>query len=156
MNEDYVKQIISWKYDHPFSIYNLENNKDTVNELLSGYYYVFIDNKNNVVGFYCYGPSAQVHGFNYFDIYDDFNYVDLGFGLNPDHCHRGLGCSFVNIGLEFMKITLKTNKFRLTVHNFNKPAIKVYKNVGFNIENFFINNKLAYLIMIKNEKRYEN
>lgn len=102
---------------------------ETVKELMCGEYYSHFDDKDNLMGYYCFGKSAQIPTTES-DIYRQ-DMLDIGLGLNSYFCGKGLGRDFLELGLEFAKHKFNVKDFRLTVAQFNQRAIKVYKNIGF-------------------------
>ncbi len=126
-----AKRISKWIYKDPYSIYSLDGSNECIKELLNGDYYSALDMKGNIVGFYCFGRSAQVPIGHKYGVYDNKNIMDIGLGINPDFCGQGLGEAFLKVGLSFARNELYAKKIRLTVATFNKRAIKVYQRVGF-------------------------
>lgn len=130
MNEDYAKEIANWKYEGKYSLYSLTNNEDTIKELMNGKHFVFLTmNKKEIIGFFCVGESARVPLLED-NIYDD-EFLDVGLGMRPDLCGRGLGKNFLMTGLEFLGKEFNSDRFRITVVSKNKRAIRLYKNLGF-------------------------
>ncbi|MCK5129270.1 MAG: GNAT family N-acetyltransferase [Clostridiales bacterium] len=132
-----VKLISKWKYEDEYSIYSMDENQESIGELLDGSYYCMKEN-DTLIGYFCFGKAAQVSAGNEYNAYNDMEYTDIGLGIKPDLCGRGLGFDFLLNGMEFAKKELSAKKFRLTVADFNKRAIKVYERVGFRVENSFI------------------
>ena len=132
MDRNYAQSIVKWNYKGQYSIYNLEDTQQSINELLCGDYYS-VSNGETVIGFYCFGKSAQVPIGNSFGAYDNKEYIDIGLGLKPDYCGKGLGLSFLHEGLGFAKRNLHIDRFRLTVASFNVRAINVYQKAGFRV-----------------------
>lgn len=130
MNYNEAKQISKWIYKEPYSIYSMDESDSCINELLNGYYSVS-DGENNLIGYYCFGESAQVPAGNLFGVYDIKDITDIGLGIKPDLCGQGFGTNFLYSGLDFARNKLSAKEFRLTVANFNKRAIKVYERIGF-------------------------
>lgn len=135
MNYEKAKQISKWEYDEPYSIYNMD--ESDINELLNGFYFYVTDTENNLLGYYCFGESAQVPVGKQMGAYDDKDPTDIGLGINPKLCSQGLGFDFLSKGLEFARNKGYTNGFRLTVATFNNRAINVYERVGFKRVNSF-------------------
>lgn len=123
--------ISKWRYPEPYSIYSMDGGKEVVNELLDGSYYSVIDDDGNLIGYYCFGESAQVPIGRQFGAYEDLGITDIGLGIRPDMCGHGLGYDFIRNGMVFAQIQFGTKSFRLTVAAFNKRAIKVYEKAGF-------------------------
>jgi RimJ/RimL family protein N-acetyltransferase len=152
MNEAYANMIVNWKYENEYSIYSMNNNKDTLDEFLNGSYNVLLMN-DEVIGYYCFGFSALVPSGIKQNVYQDEGYLDFGLGKNPRYCGNGNGLEFVKIGLDYLKAKFNTNKFRLTVYDFNKRAIKVYEKAGFKAKYAFKINEKAnnyFIVMLLN------
>lgn len=128
MTKDFAENISNWIYEEPYSIYSLENNLETIFELMGGDYYVFIDDENQLFGYFCFGKSAQIPTNDY--IYSE-EVLDIGLGMKPILCGRGLGYTFLNTGMDFAKKQFKAEKYRLTVASFNKRAVSLYEKAGF-------------------------
>lgn len=137
MNYDNAKLISKWIYQEPYSIYSMGESYNCINELLNGDYYSVSDDENNLIGYYCFGESAQVPAGKQFGAYGDKDTIDIGLGIKPNLCGKGLGFNFLCNGLDFARKKLSTQRFRLTVATFNKRAIKVYEKAGFKKTNSF-------------------
>ena len=152
MNNDEAKQASKWIYEEPYSIYSMDESDDTINELMNGHYYSVLDEAENLVGYYCFGESAQVPAGNEFGVYDSAYMTDIGLGIKPDLCGQGLGLRILSSGIDFARDTLSVMGFRLTVATFNKRAIKTYQRVGFKKVNSFEraseNGNLEFWVMV--------
>ena len=131
MTEQDAFQIFVWKYSEPYDWYNLEGDEACIHEFLEDSYYVVKDQEHGLVGFFCYGPSAQVTSGKLLGFYADETYLDIGLGMNPLLCGKGYVASFLELGMQYAKEILGAKKFRLTVADFNERGIKVYQKVGF-------------------------
>lgn len=130
MTEEYAKEIAGWKYGGRYALYSFSDNEETIKELMNGDYYVYLTmNKSEIVGYFCVKDSARVDTIEE-DIYDG-EYLDIGLGMRPDICGKGLGYNFLKTGLEYLGKKYKTDKFRITVLAKNLRAIKVYERLGF-------------------------
>lgn len=151
MSKDYAMDISTWTYKEPYNIYNGDKSEEFINELLDGSYFSVIDEKDCLVGFYCFGIAAQVPAGKEYHVYDDIGFVDIGLGMRPDLCGNGQGFDFLIKGLEFAKNRFSTKKFRLTVASFNKRAIRLYEKLGFTktvtFERKILDNSLTFLVM---------
>lgn len=147
-----AKEISRWTYEEPYSLYSMDGSNDTIEELMDGSYYTVLNGKN-IIGYYCYGKSAQVPGGRTEGLYNNTDALDIGLGLRPDLTGKGIGGEFVLKGIEFGINKYKPSMVRLTVAAFNKRAISVYKKVGFEIETSFVNKRneeeRQFTIMVK-------
>jgi [ribosomal protein S18]-alanine N-acetyltransferase len=100
MNISDARQIAKWTYNNEYSIYSMEGNKEQIDELLDSSYYSVHEN-NDLIGYFCFGKSAQVPAGNSYGIYDDTEYIDIGLGLRPDLCGKGNGLEFIIEGMVF-------------------------------------------------------
>lgn len=152
MNHDEAKQVSKWTYEEPYSIYSMDEDDDTINELTDGRYFSALDEENNLIGYYCFGEAAQVPAGNQFGVYDSADMTDIGLGIKPALCGQGLGLSFMSSGLDFARDTLSAKGFRLTVAAFNKRAIKTYQRIGFkkvdSFERVTENGSLEFWVMV--------
>jgi len=151
MSKGHAIDISNWTYEEPYNIYNGNTSDEFIQELLEGSYFVVLDEKSKLVGFYCFGPAAQVPVGNQYRAYDDTGFIDIGLGIRPDFCGKGKGYDFFLKGLEFVQKRFLAKKFRLTVASFNKRAIRVYERIGFRKTAAFERKKLdenmTFLVM---------
>jgi len=130
MKKEHIDEIGNWKYEKPYDFYSFDGVNDALyKEFLDGTAFAVLDEDKNLFGYFCFGKSAQVPNDTYG--YNEPEFVDIGLGMNPNNCGKGKGLGFMNVGLEFAKEKYGTEKFRLSVANFNKRAIKLYENLGF-------------------------
>lgn len=141
-------QLISnWVYPDEYAIYSFEDNEDTVLELMCGEYFSCETLEGALVGYFCFGKSAQIPTQENYAFGHDI--IDIGLGLMPNLCGCGNGYIFMKSGLDYAKNTLKTEKLRLVVAAFNKRAVSLYSNMGFivigNVRHK--NSKMKFIIM---------
>jgi ribosomal-protein-alanine N-acetyltransferase len=129
MTIDYAARITEWTYENEYSIYSFQKNDATVGELMNGDYYVCLDRGNDLVGYFCFGKSAQIPTVEK-DAYN-FEMLDIGLGMQPARCGKGHGYLFVKAGLDFALKEFNLQQLRLTVALFNQRAIRVYEKIGF-------------------------
>lgn len=122
MTLEHAEEIKQWRYDGIYAIYNF--GEDSIDELMNNEYYSCVK-ENHLIGYFCFGKSAQIPTVEK-DIYNG-NALDIGLGLKPALCGKGLGREFMNAGIQFSK----TDSLRLSVAAFNKRAIALYKSLGF-------------------------
>ena len=139
MTRTYAKEIVSWKYDPPYNIYEYpedEKNKsiDDLTDKKNHFFAALYDGK--LVGFRSFGKDGRVTGGNY-----DKSYLDTGGGLRPDLTGKGFGPAIISQGLEFGAQTFGTLKFRVTIAEFNKRAQKACEKIGFKQYESFIRPK---------------
>ena len=137
MEEKEAKEVCRWNYEEVYDLYNMKDSEESMKELLNGTYYTVTNENKEIIGFFCFGQSAQVPAGNVYGVYSDDNYLDIGLGMKPNLCGQGRGTAFLNKGLEFAVKKFSKRNFRLTVAAFNNRAIKVYENAGFKKERVF-------------------
>lgn len=62
MKEEEAKKITGWRYETPYSFYNMEEDPETIQELLDGSYFSVLNQEEDLIGYFCYGKNAQVPG----------------------------------------------------------------------------------------------
>jgi len=137
MTKRQAEDISTWKYDEPYSIYDMDGSKEILYELLDGSYYAVTNEKDELTGYFCFGDAAQVPGGKQCEAYLGDDVIDIGLGMRPDLTGKGMGLNFLYKGLKFVKEAFSSRHIRLTVATFNKRAIKVYEKLGFKKEKIF-------------------
>lgn len=133
MTGSYAVELIRWEYPSPFERYSM------VGEPSSGFtdpangFVALIDAFGQLVGFRSFGPDGRVPG----GTYDDAA-LDTGGGLRPDLTGRGLGCSAIQIGLDYAWATFEATMLRVTVWAQNERALKVVRSLGFEDADQFV------------------
>jgi len=123
MTQAEAETIADWRYEPPFDFYDTRADEEQVEHLLdaerrSDRAFSVRDEGGDLVGFFTFTPA-------------DDGAIVVGLGLRPDLTGRGLGHSFVEEGLAFARGRFAPERFRLSVAEFNRRAIKVYARVGF-------------------------
>ena len=129
------EEILSrWRYEGEYAFYNpqepfrAEHPDRPVGEDM----FIWLGADGEVLGHVSYGPDGQiptVEGYEY-----PVDALDVGLGLRPDLCGRGLGAEFAARCLRFGRERYGAGRFRLSVAAFNKRAVKCYQKVGFSVE----------------------
>lgn len=145
MTKQYSVLISLWKYDGDYSFYN--HNESNIDGYMDGTHFACLSSNGDLIGFFCFGKGARIPTIEN-DVYGD-DFLDVGLGLRPNLCGKGLGLTFLNHGLKFAQKMYNTNHFRLSVAAFNERAIKVYQKAGFNIKHEVTNSyfKNKFFIM---------
>jgi hypothetical protein len=68
-----------------------------------------------LVGYLCFGESAQVPIGKTLNSYDDKSFIDIGLGLQPELCGKGYGFDFTTCGLRCAKNMLSAKHKALCV-----------------------------------------
>lgn len=133
MNEADARVVQTWQYAAPYEIYSYTASAETLAELLErrSPHYAVRDESGELVGFFCYGTSAQVWGNEVPALYSQDGIIDIGLGMRPDLTGKGLGLAFVEAGLAYAREHFAPQAFRLFVLSFNERAARVYERAGF-------------------------
>jgi len=81
------------------------------------YYEALCDHQ--LVGFFTMAKDAQT--------------LEIGLGLRPDLCGKGLGCDFLKQIETYLQKQCHPHVFMLSVATFNQRAVKVYQACGYEI-----------------------
>lgn len=125
MTIDYANQMKAWKYDGYVKDIYLDPYFDSFNE---------VTGKMNGPGG-CEGFAVLYEGklAGLFEYYLKGEIMEIGLALRPELVGKGLGKDFVKQGINFgiTKFKYKSKYIGLSVNINNKPAIRVYEEVGF-------------------------
>lgn len=123
-------EIVRWDYPAPYHVYNLHGSSLAMARLVDGPY-LAVYSGEELMGFFCYGPAAQLSVKKEHGLYLPRQYLDVGLGMHPAWCGRGYGLVFVRSGLLFARQQDWQGGFRLTVASNNARAHAVYSKLGF-------------------------
>jgi RimJ/RimL family protein N-acetyltransferase len=117
-------EIVRWRYDPPYDVYNLEDDETVIQYALDpeNNFYAMDDKKLGLVGFCSFGLDGQVPGGDYVE-----NALDIGMGIRPDLTGRGLGSGFVAEVLAFARQMYAPVRIRVTIAAFNERAKRVWE-----------------------------
>ncbi|MFO1444088.1 GNAT family N-acetyltransferase [Bacillus sp. Bva_UNVM-123] len=147
INEKLAIDILTWKYEPPYDFYNNEVNAEAIKEMLDTPYHIVADQKGELVGFYCYGTSAQVPSGSQFGAYEE-DFIDIGIGMNPHLTGKGNGSNFFSFILQHIQTSFPQKCIRLTVATFNKRAIHLYEKLGFEKQIEFNSGQVEFMTMV--------
>lgn len=150
--EAHARQILEWRYDAPYDFYNPPqerlNDEQYVREFLNPElrFHAVLDDDNRFVGFCSFGLDGQVPGGDY-----KRPALDIGVGMEPQYTGRGLGSAFFGSILKHVTTSIGASVARVTVADFNKRAIRLYRKFGFVKQSRFrhTGNRIDYTILIK-------
>ncbi|AJD89681.1 hypothetical protein JMA_03640 [Jeotgalibacillus malaysiensis] len=152
MTIEAAQQINQWTYEEPYDLYSMSGDPDDLDELMDGTYFAVYENAQ-LIGYFCYGKNAQVPAGRKAGLYEETAYLDIGLGLHPELTGDGKGFSFLSSGLAFGQAEYSAGKFRLSVADFNKRAIRLYENAGFEETASFVHvnngHEIEFLLMEK-------
>ena len=162
---EYVAQILSWRYEPPYDIYNMSNmsNMDNMgkevtdpNELSEAIEYflqpeyhfqaVLRQPTAELVAFCSFGADGQVPGGDY-----SVTAVDIGMSVHPALTGRGLGRMFVGLAIDFAQKRFSPPRLRVTIADFNHRAQIVWQRHGFILVQEFRadNGKRPFIIYVR-------
>ncbi|MDM5157076.1 GNAT family protein [Bacillus sp. DX1.1] len=147
LTEKEAKVINTWKYEERYSLYNFSGSEETLNELLDGTYYGCCNEQEELIGYFCCGENARVPGGREAKLYTGERIVDIGLGMKPALTGKGMGISFLQTGLQFVKEEFQPKVIRLSVATFNKRAVTLYKKAGFKTGPTFVSRKREFMLM---------
>lgn len=124
-----ARAISSWRYESPFSIYDLSEEECSLLWEPTNRYYSVLDQDQALIGYCCFGEEARVSGGSYRE--QEPTVLDVGVGMHPGKTGKGLGGRFVNAVLQFGEVCFSPAKFRATVAAFNERSLKTFYKLGF-------------------------
>ncbi|GAB6929136.1 GNAT family N-acetyltransferase [Paenibacillus sp. JCM 10914] len=143
-----AKEILQWKYESPYDLYNQDEDEESLQELLEQPYTAVLNETGQLVGFFCVGVAAQVPAGVQLGVYDK-NQIDLGIGMLPALTGQGRGREFFTFVLKSISQLHDPPSFRLTVAEFNTRAIALYTAAGFVQTATFSNGSHTFITMEK-------
>ncbi|MDH4423095.1 MULTISPECIES: GNAT family N-acetyltransferase [Bacillus] len=147
LTEEEAMEIAMWTYEEPYNLYSFSEEEEVIEELLDGTYYGCCNDKGGLIGYFCFGENAQVPGGRDANLYTGEDVVDIGIGMKPDLTGKGMGKTFFQAGIVFATEEWHPKIFRLSVATFNKRAITLYKNIGFQQGPIFLSRGREFMLM---------
>lgn len=126
MNENILKEIISWKYEAEYSEYNLESYENLKKRKSS-----MLD-PNKAQNYRCYFTQNELIGYTNL-VEKENGDLFLGVGLAPKYCSKGIGKDLLIDTISKAKEKYNGKSIVLQVRSWNKRAINCYEKVGFQI-----------------------
>lgn len=133
--------ILTWTYEAPYDFYNQQPSIEAFEELMT---YRSIHDESGLLGFYCLGVYAQVPNETY--TYEG-TYSDVGLGMHPARTGQGRGRAFVETVMR--EAGREGRPLRLTVAAFNRRAIHLYGQLGFQQVASFETAVTHFIVMVK-------
>ncbi len=149
MDKETAANILEWRYEKPYDLYNNEATEESLDELLDGTYKAVFE-ADRLVGFYCSGIAAQVPKGRNEGAYPE-GFIDLGIGMDPELTGQGKGHHFFGYVVSAIKNEHPKQGLRLTVAEFNERAIRLYKKFGFTEAQRF-NTEVAVFITMEQRR----
>ncbi|MEH2936250.1 GNAT family protein [Acutalibacter sp. JLR.KK004] len=131
-----AQAIALWQYEPPYDFYNWEEEDGPDGPLVPGAF-VCLDTQGQPMGFFTFEEEGRIPTLEESPYTPGF--LDIGLGLRPDLCGKGLGAGFVLAGLAFGRREYGAERFRLSVAAFNRRAIKIYEKCGFAVSQVVTN-----------------
>ncbi|WP_272917269.1 GNAT family N-acetyltransferase [Halobacillus litoralis] len=148
MTKEYAAESLRWMYEPPYDFYNVELSEETLAERLDGSYHSVLDEKGALIGFFCTGESAKVPAGEKDGVYDEAA-IDMGLGMHPSLTGQGNGNLFGKTVLAEIEKEHEGMPVRLSVATFNKRAIRLYENMGFDKRASFQTDVCPFITMMK-------
>ena len=124
MTTDDAAHVTGWSYPDRWSLYDLSSSSDIVDEL--GLYWVVTDDGGNLVGFFCMGAAARVHGLD-----PDPEILDVGVGMNPRLVGQGRGRAFGKVVLDHLGSRYPGRPLRAVIQAWNLRSRRFAAELGF-------------------------
>ncbi|WP_107926947.1 GNAT family N-acetyltransferase [Lysinibacillus parviboronicapiens] len=147
MDNRWATELLHWTYSAPYDFYNNELTTETLKEILDNSYQAIVNDKEQLIGYFCTGISAQVPSGHEVDAYLE-NGIDIGIGLKPDLTGKGFGTEFFSFIVSHVRQTTHA-PLRLTVAKFNTRAIHLYEKLGFKKKLEFKHQAIRFITMLK-------
>ena len=136
LTAEHVSEILTWRYEPPYDIYNMGEGTDDPVELKEAIAYfsqpeyhftAMLDQPTQeLVAFCSFGKDGQVGGGDY-----SATAVDIGMGVHPRHTGRGLGRLFAGEAMKLAQEKFNPPRLRVTIAEFNRRAQKVWERHDF-------------------------
>jgi ribosomal-protein-alanine N-acetyltransferase len=145
IDESSAWEISRWRYEPPYDLYNLEDEKAAIQYVLepSNCFYTLRNAEDDLVGFCSFGEDGQVPGGDYSP-----EALDIGMGIRPDLTGKGRGAEFVAAVLNFARDLFAPRYFRVTIAGFNRRAQQVWQANGFRPVQTFIHQSSGHEFMV--------
>lgn len=132
MDLESARAIFTWRYEHPYSLYNIVVSADKIAVELAFFadpvnrYYRVLDDAGALIGHCCFGAEGQVPGGDY-----SLDALDLGIGLHPELTGQGHGSKIILAMLDYARESFQPGHFRATIAAFNKRSQRAFIKAGF-------------------------
>jgi RimJ/RimL family protein N-acetyltransferase len=148
LTERMAREALKWRYPPPYDFYNPPD--EITEEMIAALFepaspqYGVFDGGDQLIGLIGTGPDAQVPGGDY-----SAPAVDIGIGINPDHCGRGLGREVVSAFIAFLEARDGPSTYRATIAAFNQRSLKTFTHLGFTESSRFQSGPTAWAIVTR-------
>lgn len=148
---DFVREILSWRYDPPYDFYNFVIAPEDIDKEIA--YFLAPENRFRqvmrdgvpIAGF-SLGLDGQVPGGDY-----SAKALDIGLGIRPDLTGQGFGGDVVRAIVDFAIKLDAPPALRVTIAAFNERAQRVWQKAGFReVSRFTIEEtKVPFIIFMR-------
>jgi RimJ/RimL family protein N-acetyltransferase len=155
INENQIRQYVSWQYDPPYDIYSEDpaNADDIVAYYLDPQYqaHALIDKDGRLIGICSFGLDGRVPGGRY--LHDA---LDIGLAIRPDLTGQGNGHTYIQAIIDFAWQQYHPPALRVTIAEFNRRAQRVWQKAGFvQVERFGrLSDSMSFLVLILHNPQY--
>ncbi len=111
-----------WKYGGAYSFYDMTADIEDYREFID-------EDLRNANDHYQAIAGGGLAGF--FCVIQNGPDIEIGLGLRPDLCGKGVGKGFVDQVVDFIGAHYQFDKLVMHVAAFNQRAVKVYRSCGF-------------------------
>jgi RimJ/RimL family protein N-acetyltransferase len=155
INENQIRQYVSWQYDPPYDIYseNPANADAIVAYYLDPQYqaHALTDKDGRLIGICSFGLDGRVPGGRY--LHDA---LDIGLAIRPDLTGQGNGHTYIQAIIDFAWQQYHPPALRVTIAEFNRRAQRVWQKAGFvQVERFGrLSDSMSFLVLILHIPQY--
>ena len=126
INHEALKEICSWKYEQPYSVYNYMTYEDALKKQRA------IIKAENAHKYLCFWNNETLVA--YTSIIPKEERVYIGIGIAPQFCGQGLGRLYLNKTITECRKRYPDKEFWVQVRSWNERAIKCYCECGFAVK----------------------
>lgn len=123
MNSEAAKQICTWQYESPYSIYNYMTYEEALEKQ------AMITRVENADNYLCFWNNEKLVAYTSILLKDEN--VFIGIGIAPQLCGQGLGNFCLNKAIIEAQKRYPDKQIWVQVRSWNERAIKCYRKNGF-------------------------
>lgn len=123
MNPEAAKQICSWQYEPPYSIYNYMTYEESVRKQAA------ITQISKADNYLCFWDNETLVAYTSIILKEEKVYI--GIGVAPRFCGQGMGETYLNQTIIECKKRYPSKEIWVQVRSWNERAIKCYEKSGF-------------------------
>jgi ribosomal-protein-alanine N-acetyltransferase len=122
LTQEHAEEIADeWKYPDEYSFYDMTADVEDYEEI--------IDPQKRKDSYFQIVEDGQLIGF--FALTQSCNSMELGLGMKPELCGRGMGMVFMRKIEDFIMQSYDVDMLTLSVAEFNKRAVSLYHDMGY-------------------------